>query len=64
VNAQQRLFEAQNQLANDQYNLINSVLTLKYMSGTLNANDLELINSWLETTRVNGFFPTGNKTTK
>jgi outer membrane protein len=64
VNAQQRLFEAQNQLANDQYNLINSVLTLKYLAGTLNANDLEQINSWLETTRVNGFFPTGSKTTK
>lgn len=60
VNAQQRLFEAQNLLANDQYNLINAVLTLKYQAGTLNANDLELINSWLETTRVNGFPTTGN----
>ncbi|MGL5742467.1 MAG: TolC family outer membrane protein [Legionella sp.] len=61
VNAQQRLFEAQNQLANDQYSLINAVLTLKYLAGTLNANDLELVNSWLETTRINGFPP--NKTT-
>ncbi|MCW8409978.1 TolC family outer membrane protein [Legionella sp. PATHC035] len=64
VNAQQRLFEAQNQLANDQYSLINAVLTLKYLAGTLNANDLELINSWLETTRVNGLLPAENKTTK
>ncbi|WP_392537707.1 TolC family outer membrane protein [Legionella sp. 227] len=64
VNAQQRLFEAQNQLANDQYSLINAVLTLKYLAGTLNANDLELINSWLETTRVNGLLPAANKTTK
>lgn len=55
VNSQQRLFEAQQQLANDQYNLINSVLTLKYLAGTLNVNDLELINSWLATTRVNGY---------
>ncbi len=57
VNAQQRLFEAQQQLASDQYNLINSMLTLKYLAGTLNVNDLELINSWLNTTRVNGFYP-------
>ncbi len=64
VNAQQRLFEAQNQLANDQYSLINAVLTLKYLAGTLNANDLELVNSWLETTRVNGLLPADSKTTK
>ncbi|MBI2786541.1 MAG: TolC family outer membrane protein, partial [Legionella longbeachae] len=64
VNAQQRLFEAQNQLANDQYGLINAVLTLKYLAGTLNVNDLELVNSWLATTRVNGFIPNENNTTK
>lgn len=63
VNAQQRLFEAQNQLANDQYSLINAVLTLKYLAGTLNANDLELINSWLETTRVNGLPQAAKQTT-
>lgn len=57
VNAQQRLFEAQEQLASDQYNLINSILTLKYLAGSLNVNDLELVNSWLATTRVNGFAP-------
>lgn len=64
VNSQQRLFEAQQQLANDQYTLINSVLTLKYLAGTLNINDLELINSWLATTRVNGYSAVANKTTK
>ncbi|MCW8384841.1 TolC family outer membrane protein [Fluoribacter dumoffii] len=64
VNAQQRLFEAQNQLANDQYSLINAVLTLKYLAGTLNVNDLELINSWLETTRINTKLPIASKTTK
>lgn len=57
VNAQQRLFEAQEQLAQDQYNLINSILNLKYLAGTLSVTDLELINSWLETTRVNGLPP-------
>lgn len=54
VNAQQRLFEAQQQLAQDQYNLIYSTLNLKYLAGTLNANDLEHVNSWLKTTRTNG----------
>lgn len=54
VNAQQRLFEAQEQLARDQYDLINSILTLKYLAGSLNVNDIELVNSWLATTRVNG----------
>ena len=57
VNAQQRLFEAQEQLAQDQYNLINAILNLKYLAGTLNVNDIELVNSWLATTRVNGFLP-------
>lgn len=57
VNAQQRLFEGQQQLAQDQYNLINSILNLKYLAGTLSVSDLELINSWLATTRVNGFMP-------
>ena len=57
VIAQQRLFEAQEQLANDQYNLINSLLNLKYLAGTLNVNDLEEVNSWLDTTRVTGFPP-------
>ncbi|KGP62767.1 membrane protein [Legionella norrlandica] len=64
VNAQQRLFEAQEQLARDQYDLINAILTLKYLAGTLNVNDLEQINSWLATTRVNGFASVDNKTFK
>lgn len=57
VNAQRRLFEAQEQLARDQYNLIYSMLNLKYLAGTLNVNDLEEVNSWLETKRVNRFPP-------
>jgi len=57
VNAQQRLFDAQRQLANDQYALINALLQLKYLAGTLNVNDLEQINSWLKTTKVYGFPP-------
>ena len=52
VITQQRLFEAQQQLASDQYGLIDSILNLKYFAGTLNVSDLEEINSWLDTTRV------------
>lgn len=52
VITQQRLFEAQQQLAADQYGLIDSILNLKYFAGTLNVSDLEEINSWLDTTRV------------
>jgi outer membrane protein len=57
VTAQQRLFEAQEQLASDQYGLINAILNLKYLSGSLNVNDLEEINSWMATTRINGLPP-------
>ena len=57
VTAQQRLFEAQEQLATDQYGLINALLNLKYLAGTLNVNDLAEINSWLKTTRMNGLPP-------
>lgn len=54
VNAQQRLFEAQRQLASDQYDLILAILQLKYMAGTLNVEDLQQINSWLQTTKIAG----------
>lgn len=64
VNAQQKLFEAQEQLAQDQYNLINAILQLKYLAGTLNVNDLEQVNSWLETTRANGFAAVGSMASK
>lgn len=57
VNAQQKLFEAQVQLATDQYALINASLNLKYLAGTLNVQDLEEVNSWLETTRIAGLPP-------
>ena len=60
VNAQQRLFEAQEQLAGDQYHLINALLNLKYLSGSLNVNDIEEINSWLATTRINSLPPQQN----
>lgn len=53
VLAQQRLFEAQRQLASDQYGLINAILNLKYLAGSLNVTDIEEINSWLATTRIN-----------
>lgn len=57
VNAQQRLFDAQRQLAADQYGLINATLNLKSLAGTLNVTDLEQINSWLATTQINSLAP-------
>lgn len=60
VNAQQRLFEAQEQLANDQYSVINSILNLKYLAGSLCVSDLEEINSWLKTIRINSLPPCEN----
>lgn len=54
VNAQENLFKAQEELAKDQYDLINYTLNLKYLAGTLNVLDLEEINTWLATTRING----------
>lgn len=57
VRAQQLLFEAQKQLASDQYDLINAILTLKYLAGSLNVGDLAEVNSWLETTRINSLGP-------
>lgn len=59
VTAQQRLFQAQEQLAGDQYALINGLLNLKFLAGTLNVNDLEEINSWLATSRIDALAPTG-----
>ena len=58
VNAQRNLFDAQRQLAADQYGLINALLNLKYLAGSLNVSDLEEINSWLATTRVDALPPT------
>lgn len=55
VNAQRHLFEVQTQLASDQYDLIKAILNLKYLAGTLNVQDLEEINAWLKTTRIEGF---------
>tara|TARA_Y100000588_G_C14267760_1_gene930777 strand:- start:3308 stop:4558 length:1251 start_codon:yes stop_codon:yes gene_type:complete len=57
VNAQQRLFLAQNELARDQYGFIRAILNLKFLAGTLNVNDLEEINSWLKTERLDGLAP-------
>lgn len=52
VLAQQHLFQAQEQLSSDQYDLINAIINLKYLAGTLNINDLEEVNAWLKTQRI------------
>lgn len=60
VLAQRNLFRAQKQLANDQYYFINAILNLKYQAGTLSVTDLEEINSWLDTHRINKTAPGSN----
>lgn len=57
VNAQQHLFEAQLQLSNDQYNYMNTILQLKYLSGSLNVDDLSELNAWLATPQLNQVKP-------
>ena len=63
VNAQQHLFEAQEQLAQDQYGYMNAILNLKYLAGSLNVTDLQEINAWLATTRVDNVAPRHAKKT-
>lgn len=60
VLAQRNLFRAQKQLASDQYYLMKAILKLKYQAGTLNVNDLEEINSWLDTTKINAIAHSNN----
>lgn len=63
VGAQQHLFEAQEQLARDQYKFIMSILNLKYLAGSLSVSDIEKVNSWMDTTRINGL-PQSNCSSK
>jgi len=60
VNAQQHLYEAQLQLARDQYDYMNNILKLKNLAGSLNVADLEEINAWLATTQINQIAPIKN----
>jgi outer membrane protein len=57
VLAQRNLFEGQKQLASDQYGLIKAILNLKYKAGSLSITDLQEINSWLDTTRIDETAP-------
>lgn len=50
---QNRLYDAQRQLASDQYTYINDVLALKNAAGTLSTVDLEEVNTWLNATTAN-----------
>lgn len=41
-----------------------STLNLKYLAGSLNVNNIEHVNSWLKTTRINGLAPVTKTTSK
>lgn len=47
VTSQKNLYQAQTQLAKDQYNYILALLQLKYLAGSLSVMDLQAINRWL-----------------
>lgn len=47
LNAQSNLYEAQKNLASDQYSYLLNTLSLKQAAGTLSVHDLSIINSWL-----------------
>jgi outer membrane protein len=54
VTSQKNLFQAQTTLATDQYSYILAILQLKYQAGTLSVDDLQEINTWLQTKRSYG----------
>jgi outer membrane protein len=59
--AQQQYFQTQVQYTSDQYSLIIQILQLKYLAGSLAVGDLEEINSWLATQRIQGLSPQSRK---
>ncbi|MCH2041772.1 MAG: TolC family outer membrane protein [Saccharospirillaceae bacterium] len=47
LNAQRNLFQAQRDYANARYDYIANLLNLKFYAGTLNENDITVLNGWL-----------------
>jgi len=47
LQAQQNLYQAEQQFSTDQYSYINATIALKQAAGTLGLNDLLVINTWL-----------------
>lgn len=47
LQAQQNLYQAEQQFSTDQYTYINATIALKEAAGTLGLDDLKIINNWL-----------------
>lgn len=47
LQAQQNLYQAEQQFSTDEYSYINATIALKEAAGTLSLNDLRIINTWL-----------------
>lgn len=47
LNQQEKVFQAQQQYAQDRYAFVNNILALKKSAGTLSFDDLRAINAWL-----------------
>ncbi len=60
LNSQQELFNTLRGYATDQYDYINSLVSLKEAAGTLNINDLQEINTWLTQNRPSYAFISTN----
>lgn len=48
LDAQRTLFKAQRNYANARYDYIQNLLNLKFYAGTLNPQDMDVLNSWLK----------------
>jgi outer membrane protein len=48
LDAQRNLYQAQRDYANARYDYIINLLNLKFFAGTLNEQDIQMLNTWLE----------------
>ncbi|APR65571.1 hypothetical protein CN03_00750 [Thalassolituus oleivorans] len=48
LNAQRNLYQAQRDYANARYDYIINLLNLKFFAGTLNEQDIQMLNTWLD----------------
>ena len=48
LDAQRNLYQAQRDYANARYDYIINLLNLKFFAGTLNEQDIQMLNTWLD----------------
>lgn len=55
LQAQQNLYQAEQQFSIDEYAYINATIALKQAAGTLSLRDLQIINAWLSKTKKTAY---------